>query len=310
MKIAIIGGTGSIGTHVARELSRNHEVIICDIVRPRLMDMENGIMFCHCDVLDSNSCNDALQDIDVVFHKVGLMGGVRSLENPNGYYELNVIGTLNVLNACGKSNVEKIIFDSSTCVFGKRDEGVLIEDRIPHPSAVYGASKYIAEGYIRLFCEKNGLDFIIFRYPRIIADDNSTVLRVLTEKILNDELIEIIDDGENAFDLVRMEDVVRAHALALNPEVRNDFFHISTGEHITVNALISEIARIIGRKRSEIKTSFISKKGKHIVEADTLPKVSCLDITNAREKLGFEPSISLKECIRVTVQAIIDTRRT
>ena len=81
MKIAIIGGTGSIGTHVARELSRNQEVIICDIVRPRLMGMKNGIMFRHCDVLDSNSCNDALVDIDVVFHKVGLMGGVLIQDN-------------------------------------------------------------------------------------------------------------------------------------------------------------------------------------------------------------------------------------
>lgn len=286
MRIAVTGGAGFVGRTVVPELADKHDILISDIERPTesLID-EHQLTYRDLDVLDADSCQNVLSDVDAVFHKVGLKGGVNSLERPRRYYEVNVRGTLNVIEACRENGIENLCFDSTESVFGTTDDGApFVEEDWPHPSSMYGGSKRIAEAYLSVIDEVNAT---VLRYPRIISSTNTNAVTRFHEMIDNGDSIAVYGDGTQSFDVVHERDVVEAHRCVIEAGFPDDLYHIATVDSIRVLDLIETVGDYLD-KDPEYACVDRASINEEFIEDDLLPSHNSLDAEKSRESLGMD----------------------
>ena len=253
MKVLITGGCGFIGSNIAHELSMEHEVaIIDDLSTGKKANIEDlDVEFVQGSVADMDVLKKSFKDVDYVFHQAALPSVQRSIEDPIRANEVNVGGTLNVLVAARDAGVAKVIYASSSSVYGDTPELPKREDMKPDPKSPYAVTKLAGEYYCGIFNEIYGLKTVCLRYFNVYgpkqdpSSDYAAVIPKFVNCIQAGESPIIYGDGEQTRDFTFVRDVVQANLHAMETDAVG-VFNVATGQRISVNDLADMIMEITG----------------------------------------------------------------
>jgi UDP-glucose 4-epimerase len=302
-KILITGGAGFIGSHLSLALANlDHEVIILDNLDPYyevalkkknldLVTKDGKCKFVQGSILDDELLNSIVkEDIEYIFHEAAQPGVRASVENPLKPNEVNVKGTLLVLEAAKKNDVERVINASSSSVYGEVEYLPFDEKHPTRPLSPYGVSKMVAEHYCRLYYELFDLPTVSLRYftvygPRMRPD---LAIPIFTRALYKKEKPVIFGDGEQTRDLTYVEDIVTGNLNLLKTKSADgEALNIGGGKRVTLNQLYGYLNEEIGVDIQPIYTDEIKGDAKHTLS----------NVDKARELIGYEPSTTIREGI-------------
>ena len=313
-KIVITGGAGFIGSHLAKALVPNHEVIVFDNIdsyySPKLKEWNlreisaNGsYSFVRGDIRDFNLVKSVIDDtVDYVFHEAAQAGVRKSVENPFVVNDINVGGTLNVLRASLDAGVKRLINASSSSVYGKVKHLPFDESHSTQPVSPYGVSKLAAEHYCRIFYEVYGLSTVSLRYftvygPRMRPD---LAISIFAKKMLANESLMIFGDGNQTRDFTFIDDIVRANCTLLRTNAADGCaMNIGAGHRIALNDLITYLKDITGSKSEVVYSDKQKGDAEHTLA----------DISLARELIGYVPEVSIDEGLRLYIDWLMQQAR-
>jgi UDP-N-acetylglucosamine/UDP-N-acetylgalactosamine 4-epimerase len=293
----VTGGAGFIGSHLVEELlRRGQKVRVLDNFstgkRENLHGLMDQIELIEGDIRSYHIVREAVQGIDFVLHQGALPSVPRSINDPITTNEVNVGGTLNVLDASKDAGVKRVVYASSSSVYGPDPELPVREGMTPQPVSPYAVAKLTGEKYCHVFSRVYGLETVALRYFNIFGprQDPNTQYSAFIPKfvvgIMNGQSLTIDGDGEQAKDFTYVSNVVEANLLALEAEgVSGEVFNVGCGQSTSVNEVVGHI-RQISNSQGEISYG-PSRTG-------DVPR-SMADISKAREKLGYKPQVLLRE---------------
>jgi len=306
-KVVVTGGAGFVGSHLTEALlKRGCEVTILDNLSngfieniSHLLDCNNKVNFIQGDVRDSEVCTKAVEGAEVVFHEAAQINPVVAVEKPSYDFEINARGTLNMLEAARKKNVNRFIF-ASTNVYANPKYLPIDENHPVDLLSPYAASKFSGEAYCIVYNNTYGLKTVRLRYTNIYGPrqrstkNESGVITIFIERVLKGMAPIIFGDGEQTRDFIYISDIVEANVLAAQSEKSpGEVFNIGFGKETSINTLANTILKIANRE------DLVPKKGPDRA-ADFRRCVA--DITKARKVLGFSPKISLGIGLKKTVE--------
>ena len=303
-KILVIGGAGFIGSHVVEELLKEEvsEVIVYDnLTRGKVSNMSSSLSDPRCsifpdggDIRDIDVLNVAISKVDAVVH-LAAMWLLHSKEYPRTAFEVNVQGTFNVLEACVKNNIERLVFSSSASVYGDAVEIPMTESHPFNNRNFYGASKIAGEAIARAFHDRYGLSYVGLRYMNVYGPHQDQtaaytgVIPIMLNKIDSGETPVINGDGTQAYDFVTARDAARCNVLALKSEVEDEFFNVGTGVQTSIQELCNLILEL---RNSELSVEF---KPYSAEDARRLVQNRIGSVEKANEMLNFMYKDSLRE---------------
>jgi UDP-glucose 4-epimerase len=296
-KILVTGGAGFIGSHIVDRLLREEiEVIAIDNFstgrKENVAQHQNRKDF-HLvkgDIRNEELMKKIIEDVDAVFHEAALVSVPRSVENPLLTNEVNIQGTLNLLEACRNADVKKFIHASSSAVYGETETLPKTEKLAPKPISPYAVSKLAAENYVKVYWEVYGLNTVCLRYfnvygPRQTYGPYSGVITIFINRLLRKKPPIIYGDGKQTRDFTYISDVIEANMLALTQKAAiGEIFNIGTGKPTTINQLAAMLQKII---KTNLKPIYTDPRPGDI-------KHSYADITKARKLLQYTPKVSLE----------------
>jgi len=299
MKILVTGGAGFIGSHVVDAyLAAGHEVaVVDDLSTGRREHVHPQARFYQMDIRDPRLDEVfARERPEVVSHQAARANVRESLEKPLLYAEVNVLGSLNVLECCRRHGVRKVIYASTGgAVYGEPQALPVSEDHSINPVDPYGASKHHVEHYLYLYQANFGIAYTVLRYPNVYGPrqdpyGEAGVVAIFTGQMLSDGQPVINGSGEQERDFVYVSDVVRANVLALE---RGDggVYNIGSGVGTSVNRIFELLAGLTGYEGPAVHGP--PKRGEVF-------KIY-LDATRARQDLGWAPQVTLEEGLAWTV---------
>jgi len=294
MKTLVTGGAGFIGSNLVKTLvEEGHEVVVFDNLSSGYQSNLSPsliVEFVKGDIRDAESLLKVMRGIEVVFHLAASVGNLRSIENPIEDAEVNVIGTLNVLNASREADVRRVVFSSSASIFGDVKHPPVQETHSVEPTSPYGVSKLAAEKMCLTYAKLYDLDSICLRYFNVYGlnqrhDLYGNVVPMFAYRLLRGLPLVIFGDGEQTRDFVNVRDVARANLLAAQATAKSGAFNIASGTAVTINRLVEVIREISG----------MDMRVEHAPPRQGDVKHSWADITIARASLGYQPTVDLQE---------------
>ncbi len=298
--ILITGGAGFVGSHLVDRLSLGNRVIVLDNLFSGLLSnlarSKDQITLIRGDILDKALLKDIVAEVDFVFHLAANVGYTRSIKDPYFDMDVNVKGTLNLLEACVNSNVKRLVYSSSAAVFGQAEYLPIDEAHPLNPESPYAVSKLAAEKYCFVFHKVYGVPVVALRYfnvygPRQDTSEHANVILTFFRKIREGKPLTIFGDGKQTRDFVFVEDVVKANILAATqPAAAGEIFNIATGQDISMEQLITIIKQVSGRESSVI---YADPRAGEV-------RYSRANIEKARRLLGYSPATSLEEGLLLT----------
>lgn len=302
-KYLITGGAGFIGSHISEELvKRDHEVRIIDNFltgkKENIASLLDKIELIEGDIKDLETCQRALEGVDFVLHQAALPSVPRSIKDPLATNENNIRGTLNVLLASREAKVKKVVFASSSSVYGDDTHLPKIEGRQGSPLSPYALSKLVGEHYCRIFSQIFGLSTVFLRYFNIFGprqdpfSQYAAVIPNFITKMLKGEKPIIFGDGEQSRDFTFVSNVVEANILASKAQdVSGEAFNIACGERTTVNSLANTINEVLNKNIDPV----------HDEPRPGDVKNSYAEISKARKMLKYEPLVPFNEGLKKTI---------
>ena len=303
-KVVVTGGAGFIGSHLALTLAeRNHCTVIDDLSTGKIQNIapaipDGRLEFVAGTVTDLQLLQRVFQRADYVFHQAAMVSVPRSMERPMDCAVTNIIGTLNVLMAARHNRVKKVIFASSSSVYGETPDLPKNEQAEPKPQSPYAASKLAGEHYCEVFARSFALPTACLRYFNVYGprqDPRSRYAAVIPkfiQRVLNGEPPIIFGDGNQTRDFTFVKDVVEANILAAEANVTG-VFNIGTGKSISINDLATMIMDVTGVRLAPVYEPERSGDIRH----------SLADIAKA-SAMGYRPKHSLREGINETLKYI------
>jgi len=295
MKLVVTGGCGFIGSHFVDYVHNlGHEIIIIDnLSTGKKENIESSIksdkikLFVE-DIQNFDALNSIIDNADAVIHFAGSTGVIESLEKPKEFTEINVIGTLNLLQICRNKKIPKFVFASTGAVYGNQSPPFK-EQMNTNPISPYAASKIACEQYCITYKNTFDISCSILRFSNVFGPRKSfgpyaNVIPKFVRSILRNESITIYGDGEQERDFVFVKDVARACFLALSKN-NNGIFNIATGKNTTVNYLISKIEFLLKKKFTKIFVA--SRPGES--------KFAYSSIEKAKTDFSYIPEYSLEQ---------------
>ncbi|MEK7126254.1 MAG: NAD-dependent epimerase/dehydratase family protein [Patescibacteria group bacterium] len=288
-KIAVVtGGAGFIGSHLVDELiCRGYTVRVVDnLIASKRSNVNKKADFYKKDIRDNKALANIFSGAYVVFHLAALPRVEYTIQNPIETHDVNVNGTLNVLDIAKSSGVSRVVLASSAAIYGDNQECPLNEDLAPTPLSPYALHKYICEQYLTLFSKLYGLNTVSLRFfnvygPRLDPDGPYALVIGRFLKLRKEEKsLTITGDGKQTRDFIHVYDVVSAlitAAESVNVE-KGEVINVGTGIETSVN----ELAALFGGEKT-------------YVSARTEPRASSADIKKAKKLLDWEPLISLAD---------------
>jgi UDP-glucose 4-epimerase len=290
----VTGGAGFIGSNVVK-LLREHGALVTVLDNlssgnRHNLDSFQQVSLIEGDVRDEAAVKRAVAGVDVVFHLAASVGNTRSIENPIQDSEINVIGTLHVLEAARQAGVRKVVFSSSAGIFGELKTLPIQEDHPIDPDSPYGASKLAAEKLCLAYAKLYPLECVCLRYFNVYGvkqrfDAYGNVIPIFANCILRGQPMTIYGDGEQTRDFLHVYDVAKANLAVACLSGMNGVFNLGSGVQVTINGLARLIQEADG---VQVGVSYAPPRKGDV-------RHSLADIGAAREAFGFEPQISLAE---------------
>lgn len=307
MKIAVTGGAGFIASHVVDEyIKLGHEVVIIDnLSTGRKENINPKAKFVNIEISDEK-INQLFEyeKFDVLNHHAAQIDVRVSVDNPKFDALTNIVGSLNLYEACKRYGVKKIIFASTGgAIYGEQDYFPADEEHPTRPCSPYGIAKLVNEKYLFYYKEVFGIEHTIFRYanvygPRQNPHGEAGVVAIFCNKLLAGEQAIINGDGLNTRDYIFVSDLVKANALALNPEMHG-IYNLGTGIESDVNFVFRKINELTGAEIPEVHCK--PKKGEQFRSVINYEKI--------KNEYGWKPSIAFAEGLEMTVNFFKNVRR-
>ncbi|MEK3783968.1 NAD-dependent epimerase/dehydratase family protein [Paenibacillus sp. FSL R5-0810] len=305
MKVLVTGGAGFIGSNLVDALINiGHKVTVIDNLSTGDKRNINPEACFYQMELNSKSIEDVFENTkpDIVFHLAAQVNVGKSIECPLLDEEINIRGTLNLLNCCKNFGVKKIVYSSSAAVYGKPHFNPITEDHITEPISYYGVSKLTPEYYIKVFSSLYNISYVILRYsnvfgPRQNHEGEGGVVSIFINKLINKDRPVIYGSGLQTRDFIFVKDVVNANLAAIEYE-ENDTFNIGTNESISVVGLLDLLSNIHGQN---VQAMFETGRKGDIMH-------SCLDNNKAKSKLKWAPSHDFEQSLKDTLHYYIEMK--
>jgi UDP-glucose 4-epimerase len=303
MKVLVTGGAGFIGSHLAaRLLADGHEVRLLDNFatgrRSNLSAIGPDVELVEGDIQSYERSHNAVRGCEIVFHQAALPSVPRSIQDPLTSNATNVIGTLNILLAARDEDVRRVVFASSSSVYGANPTLPKHEELATLPISPYATAKLASEGYCRSFGAGYGLETVALRYFNVFGprqDPTSQYAAVIPNFIaalLERQPVTIFGDGEQSRDFTYVDDVVQANLLAMEaPRVAGKVFNVASGRRVTLNDLVEALQELVGWEADTIYAPARPGDVRH----------SLADLTRARLELGYEPRVALLDGLSRTI---------
>ena len=301
--MVVTGGAGFIGSHVSEELAeRGYYVIVLDDLSTGKMEniglllKKKDAEFIHGSITDLPLLQRVFQGVEYVFHQAALPRVVRSIEDPLSVNEVNIKGTLDVLLAARDSGVRKVIYASSSSVYGEPLALPQKEDMPPNPLSPYALTKLAGEYYCNVFRRIYGLSTVCLRYFNVYGsrqDSQSqyaTAVPAFIGRVSQNLPPIIFGDGEQSRDFTFIEDIVRANILAAENNAEG-IYNIGSGKSATINQLAETILNLMQKSLKPI----------HNEPRPGDPRHTLADISRARG-FGYEPKWTLNDGLRKTIE--------
>jgi nucleoside-diphosphate-sugar epimerase len=295
----ITGGCGFIGSHIAEELLNDGDdsvTLFDNLSSGSLENIEafrSKVRVLEADVRDTDQLRDACSGMDYVFHEAAMVSVVDSVERPRECHEVNITGTLNVLEAAASCGVKRVVLASSAAIYGNDPTLPKVETIPPAPESPYGLAKIAKEYYGGVFSRLYGLPVIGLRYFNVYGPRQdpkspySGVVSIFVDRLLAGQTPRIYGDGEQTRDFVFVKDIVQANLLAMHSTSLQggEALNVGTGRQISLLELLDVLGRIIGTTAQPELAAARAGDVRH----------SCADIGQARKMLGYEPRFTLEE---------------
>ena len=309
----VTGGAGFIGSHMTDKLLNDgHRVVVIDNESTGfLRNVNPDAIYIHGDVRNDADLEKAFaHGIDAVFHIAGQASTIRSFDNPAEDLEVNVNGTINVLEMCLKHSVPRFLYASSMTVYGHPTAVPCSETDLCRPISYYGIAKYAAERYVHATAERVDLPFDFnvtsFRMFNVYGERQSLenpyqgVVSIFISNVLDDEPITIHSDGEQSRDFVHIRDVVDAWMAALDAEAADgEVFNLGTGVRRSVNDLVDVTLAAFERSRATYPVQYSPLRPgdqRHMAA----------DIAKAQRALNWHPRVRFAEGLEETVRWAVE----
>jgi UDP-glucose 4-epimerase len=297
LKTLVTGGAGFIGSNLVRLLLENgHQVTVLDNLLSgyrKNLDPFPQVQFIEGDVRDAAAVNRAAAGAEVIFHLAASVGNTRSIEHPLDDAEINVLGTLRVLEAARHNGVRKVVYSSSAGIFGELKTLPIREDHPVEPDSPYGATKLCAEKQCLVYAKLYPLEAVFLRYFNVYGvnqryDAYGNVIPIFAHRMLHGEPVTIFGDGEQTRDFINVRDVAQANYKAGTSKGVSGAFNIGSCTRITINRLVELM----------IDASGIHPAVKHGPPRKGDVRDSLADVTPATKAFGFEPGVRLEEGLK------------
>jgi UDP-glucose 4-epimerase len=306
-RFLVIGGAGFIGSHVVSELLKHEvkEVVIYDnFARGKNSNLEDSIKDPRCsifkdggDVRDVDILDAAMKDIDGVFH-LAAMWLLHCKDYPRTAFEVNIAGTFNVLEACVKNKVQRLVYSSSASVYGDAQEIPMTETHPFNNKNFYGATKIAGEAMCRSFYDRYNLQYVGLRYMNVYGPHQDQtaaytgVIPIMLNKIDENKTPEINGDGSQAYDFVTARDAARCNVLAMKSDLTDEFYNVGTGVQTSIKELCE---LILSLKKSELKVQY---KPYSPEDMRRMVQNRIGSTWKASKDLGFEYELDLQQGIK------------
>lgn len=302
--IGVVGGAGFVGSHLV-DMLLEHEpariLVLDNLKRGSRSNLENALASDNVELIEGS-----ITDRDTVDAFVAGADGIfllaalwldECLNKPRDAVDVNIAGTFNVIEACQKHTVERVVYSSSASVYGNALEIPMTEEHAFNNRTFYGATKIAGEQMFRAFNEVHGLDYVGLRYMNIYGprmDDKGTYVSVIVKMLARlDQGLppQIYGDGTQSYDFIHVRDVALANIKAMQSDVSDEFFNIGAGQRTTIAELVDHLLAITG---SDLEPEY-QAQGRTFVTH----RIGSTD--KAREMLGFEGTITLEEGLKDVV---------
>ena len=303
--IAVVtGGAGFIGSHIAEALTRNglRVRVIDDLStghRENLEEITGDVEFTEGSVADERVLKKVLDGAELVFHEAAIPSVPRSVEHPRQSHVASVDGTFSLLLAARDQKVRRVVYAASSSAYGDQPTLPKKEDMLPDPLSPYAVAKLVGEYYCQVFARVYGLETISLRYFNVFGprqdpgSQYSGVVSRFISVLLNNQQPVIYGDGEQSRDFTYIDNVIDANLRAAS--ITSGFgsvMNVANGERITLNQLLEELKAIVGKP--EVKADYHEARVGDV-------RHSLADISRARELLGYQPLVSLREGLQRTI---------
>jgi UDP-glucose 4-epimerase len=306
-RVLVTGGGGFIGSNLARRLlERGDDVRVLDNFstgnRRNLADVADELEVVEGELRSYERVHNATRGVEIVYHQGALPSVPRSVQDPLTTSAVNVEGTLNVLLAARDEGVRRVIYASSSSVYGNTGTLPRVESQFPDPISPYAVSKLAAERYCVSCARVYGLETVTLRYFNVFGpgqDPTSQYAAVVPRFIAAidaGEPVPVHGDGEQSRDFTYVDNVVEANVLAAEAaEASGHVLNIATGEPRSVNELADTISDVLGKP---VEKEYLPERTGDVRD-------SWADVAAARRLLGWEPRVALEEGLRLTAEAFL-----
>ena len=289
--VLVTGGAGFIGSRLAdtvADVARTR--VLDDLSSGSVADVPDGVRLFEGSVCDGPTLARAMSGVDVVFHQAGLSSVAASVEDPFESHERNATGTLAVLEAARRADA-RVVLASSAAIYGPPQTLPIAEDHPKRPTTPYGVDKLAADRYASVYADRYGLPTVALRYFNVYGSGDASadpgVVAAFLDRVRAGDPIRIHGDGEQTRDFVHVADVVRANLLAAGTDAVGTAFNVGTGTATS----IADLADVLRREADSAVTIERTESRTGDIEH------SCADLSRARDRLGFEPRVSLADGI-------------
>ncbi len=292
MKALVTGGAGFIGSNITKQLiEQGDSVTIIDNLSSGYLENLNGlnIEFIKGDITDKQAVEKALEGVDVVFHLAASVGRQKSLDEPALDSEVNLIGTVNILEGMRKQGVKKIVYSSSAAIFGELITPTIDEDHPQNADSPYGVSKLSAEKMILAYAGIYDIVGVCLRYFNVYGlnqrfDLYGNVIPIFAKRIMENQKIGIYGDGLQTRDFLNVIDVAKANLLAAKAQ-KSGVYNVGSGDSITINTLANMMNEM---SKKQVEIEYLEKRPADVLHCKA-------NIDKAKVELDFSPTVQLEQ---------------